>query len=79
MPFITHSFLPKLYQRKSLDCLIKKIIVLTGGAQGGGWMGGMESIPYYFTLTYEGFQLYGYSSLLKQSEIGTTLPSAEKK
>lgn len=30
-------------------------------------------------ITYEGFQLYGYSSLLKQSEIGTTPPSAEKK
>ena len=30
-------------------------------------------------ITYEGFQLYGYSSLLKQSEIGTIPPSAEKK
>ena len=30
-------------------------------------------------ITYEGSQLYGYSSQLKQSEIGTIPPSAEKK
>lgn len=29
-------------------------------------------------ITCEGFQLYGYNSLLKQFEIGTTPPSAEK-
>lgn len=29
-------------------------------------------------ITYEGSQLYGYSSLLKQSETGTIPPSEEK-
>lgn len=46
--------------------------------QGGGWLPGEESSLHSF-ITYEEFQLYGYSSLLKQSETDTTPPSAKTK